>query len=210
VVSYSIRSYAIDLAATVPTSALPLVVIALAGPASTAYYALGALAGGVASGIGRAAIVSLFAEGSHEPDQLALLSRRALAFAMALLLPITACALILAEPVLAVFGSAYASEGAWNLRLQVLSVLPSTIAMAFISVLRVRERLAPVFAIIALGCAVTLALAYFLVARLGVSGGGLAVLLGQIAMLVVVSPWLSRLLRSSRAPNRLLEGHGPT
>jgi O-antigen/teichoic acid export membrane protein len=207
VVTYSIRSYAIELAATVPTSAMPLIVISLVGPASTAYYALGALAGGVASGIGRAAIVSLFAEGSHEPDHLAFLSRKALTFAMALLLPITACALIFAEPVLAVFGAGYATEGAWNLRLQVLSVLPSTFAMAFVSVLRVRERLAPIFGIVVLGCAVTLAFAFLLVARLGVSGGGLAILLGQIAMLVVVTPWLSRLLRSSRAANRHDEGH---
>lgn len=198
VVRYSVKSYTIDLATTVPTSLMPLIVINLGGPASAAYYALGALAGAVATGVARAATTSLFAEGAHEPDQLAVLNRRALKFAMAILLPITACAAVFAEPVLAIFGVGYAAEGAWNLRLQVLSVLPSTFVMSFLAVLRVRERLALVFGITFVGCAVTVSLASVLVARLGVSGGGVAVVVGQVMMLVVVTPWLVRLLQSSR------------
>jgi O-antigen/teichoic acid export membrane protein len=204
VVRYSIKSYATDLAVTVPTSLIPLIVIGLIGQASTAYYALGALAGAVAIGISRAAAMSLFAEGSHNPDQLAALSRRALSFAMALLFPIAALAFILAEPVLAIFGAGYAAEGAWNLRLQVLSVLPSALVMVFLVVLQVRQQLALVFGITLFGCAVTVSLAPVLVGRLGVSGGGAAILVGQITMLVVVTPWLVRLLRSSRPASSTL------
>ena len=159
----------------------PLMVLNLIGPASTAFYVVGALAGGVATGMAQAATTSLFAEGSHDPSQLAVMSRRALTFAMALLL-ITVCAFMFAEPVLAIFGDGYAAEGAWNLRLQVLSVLPSTFVMAFLVVLRVRERLGLVFGITFAGSVVTALLASVLVARWGVSGGGAAILVGQTTM----------------------------
>ena len=198
VVRFSLENYAVDLVSTIPASLMPLILIGALGEAPTAYYVVGALAGTVAATIARGATVALFAEGSRDQEQIAALSRRAILFAMALLVPVTAAALVLAEPVLAILGPGYAAEGTWNLRLQVLSALPATLVMVHLVILRIQGRLRTVFAITLLGSVVTVLLASALVESLGVSGGGLAILAGQLLMASVVARALTRQLRRAR------------
>lgn len=197
VTRYSMKNLANDLAETVPASVMPLLVMGILGPQSVAYYALGALAGGVGIGVARAAATSLFAEGSHEQTRMSHLLRHSLRLSMLLVLPIVGCALVFTEPVLFLFGPEYATAGSWNLRLQVVSVIPATFVLAYFSVMRVRARLGYVFTVTMVGCLTTLVAAPILLTHMGVSGGGAAMLLGQTIMLAVVLPAIVQLLRFS-------------
>jgi O-antigen/teichoic acid export membrane protein len=158
------------------TSALPLLVIAAAGPEESAVFfvawsissALDFIATGTAS--------SFLVEGAGREDRANTYRRAAARRAALLLVPAVVATILLAGPLLSVFGEEY-RDVQWALVVLCLAAVPRMFLLLRIAFLRVQRRVATVVALQALGC----------VSMLGLSAVGLAMGGGS---LWVATSWL--------------------
>ena len=176
VVRYSAGNYFIDLVVSLPQTAMPLLIVALLGAAPSAYFSVGMLAALVGYTVSRASAASLQAESARCPESTLPNMTRALRFTLIQTIPLTVAAWVLAEPMLGLFGSAYAAEGAWPLRVLVASSLPLTVGSAYSAVCRARARLAELFMVSLAAAVLSLVVAIALIEPLGLVGPALGML----------------------------------
>jgi O-antigen/teichoic acid export membrane protein len=161
------------------TALMPVVVLALAGTTSTAWYSMAwmiALPLFLMSINGGAALVVAGAREEHRLDQYA---RQALRQTLLLIVP-TALALPVAAPlVLRLFGAQYAAGATSTLRLLSLAAIPNAVVALAVSTRRVRRDMGGVVALTASQCGLVLALGVVLLRRGGVAGVGAAWLLAS-------------------------------
>jgi O-antigen/teichoic acid export membrane protein len=134
-------NYALTLAERAPGLVLPIVVTQVLTPAANStWYAVWMMAWVVYT-LPISAGLTLFAEGSNRPAQLAQATRAAVR--VALLVGIVSSLLIgsLAHFVLSLLGSAYGATGAAPLRILLLAFVPITFVQAYYASSRARRRL---------------------------------------------------------------------
>jgi O-antigen/teichoic acid export membrane protein len=189
---FSFGHTAVALTASVPDFFVPLLVLRYLDEAANAYYyaawTIGFSARLLALNLGNALTV----EGSYAVASLHRLLRSTLLLSVALLGPVVVVLLAGAGVVLQVFGSDYADAATPLLRYYAVSLVPFTLAAFVVAFDRVRERVAAAFTITAVGSALTIGLDFVLIPRMGISGAGLAWLIGQGAAAVVALVTLSR------------------
>lgn len=169
------------------TLSLPIVVTALAGASANAYFyqawtiatALHLISGNMAT--------SLTVEGAADQARLGGYGRSALIGLLRLLVLPVAALVTLAPVILHLFGPDYAAEGATTLRLLALAALPNAVIALYLGMARVRRRMAEVFLVQALSCALVLGLSALLLPRLGITGVGLAWLTSQGVVAILLS-----------------------
>jgi O-antigen/teichoic acid export membrane protein len=140
-------NYALTLAERAPGLALPIVVTQVLTPAANStWYAVWMMAWVVYT-LPISAGLTLFAEGSNRPAQLAEATRAAVR--VALLVGIGASLLIgaLAHFSLSLLGSAYGATGAAPLRILLLAFVPITFVQAYYAGSRARRRLGEAVAV---------------------------------------------------------------
>lgn len=185
----------------------PLLVIHELGAKSNAYFYLPWLISTSLALLTNNLSVSLVVEGSLDPRQLALQTRRALQQCVRLIMPISAVILIAAPLILRVFGKDYAAHGTSVLRLLALGLIPTSISTIAIGTARVRDHVGVIIAT-QLGLAViVLGLGLVFLRMIGLSGLGLSWLIGQSASAAALSwlelrPTLSRRVRRRRRRRR--------
>ncbi len=133
--------------------------------------------------------VSLVVEGSLDPRQLALQTRRALGQFVRLLLPVSAVILIAAPLILRVFGKQYATHGTSLLRLLALALIPTSISVIAIGTARVRDHVGVIIATQFGLAVIVLGLGFVFLRTIGLTGLGLSWLIGQSASAAALS-WL--------------------
>ena len=131
--------------------------------------------------------VSLVVEGSLDPAQLALQTRRALRQFIRLLLPISLVLLVAGPWVLEIFGPRYAAHGGSLLRLLALGLIPASISIIAIGVARVRGRVGVIIATQVSIAVVVVGLGAVFLRVVGLTGFGLSWLIAQTA----AAWWLS-------------------
>jgi O-antigen/teichoic acid export membrane protein len=147
--------------------------------------------------------VSLVVEGSLDPRELTLQTRRALRQFIRLLLPISAVLLVGAPYILRVFGKDYASHGASLLRLLALGLVPASISIIAIGVARVQDHVRTIIATQFVLAVLVLSLGAVFIRAIGLEGFGLSWLIAQ----TVAAVWLARReLRPVVKPPRRLRG----
>jgi O-antigen/teichoic acid export membrane protein len=124
---YSLGNYISSCLNLVPLLVIPIVVLDRTGPAAAAAYFIAFQVATVINAISYAVGESLFAEGSHAQESLQALMRRSARILAAVLTPAVGAVVLLAGPVLMVFGDTYAATASSTLI--VLAV--SAFAVAF-------------------------------------------------------------------------------
>ncbi len=183
---FALTNYAATVLLVAPALLLPLLVVNVVGPESTAYYYVASSVSGLLTMIPGAVSMSLFAHGSHDDGQLVQHTRESIKVILTLLVPAIAAVFLLGDKVLLLFGRSYSEQGTRLLWVLAVSTLPLTVNVLFFSVSRVRQRMEAVIGCTAWILAVTLTLSVVLLPRLGLLGAGVAWFAAQASVAVVI------------------------
>jgi O-antigen/teichoic acid export membrane protein len=180
-----------------------LVAIRASDVRSTAYFYMAWMVGGVLDLVGVSMSMSLTVEGSFDGSTLALNCRKALRKIASILLPCAALTALLAHWALGLFGPGYAAHGAPILELLAVATLPRTVTEVYLGALRAQSRTSLIAVIQGGRCVLMLGLTAFLVGTMGPIGAGLAAVVSQGVVAVLIIPGLWRVVIGDRAPKTL-------
>jgi O-antigen/teichoic acid export membrane protein len=168
------------------TQLLPLLVLRMEGSNAVAHFALPWM---IMTSMQLAIpniMNSMIVEASRGPAQLAMYSRQAFKQIARILIPGVVFLLVSAPYVLNIFGKSYASESITLLRLLVLA-LPSQILIGlYLGIARVRRSIGGAIAVQATIFVMGLSLSYFFIARFSITGVGMAWLISQTVVAIVL------------------------
>ncbi len=171
----------------VPTTILPVIVAQVAGPTANAYFSLAWVVANtlflMSAGMGS----SLVAEAATDPGCLPSDSRKTFARCLMVVGPAAALIVVTAPLILALFGSRYADGGATLLRLLALSAIPNCANAVAVSVARAQRRMAVVVGLLASLCSLVVGLSMVLLHTQGITGVGVAWLVGQSMVALAVA-----------------------
>jgi len=177
--SFSLGNYAANLMWALPGLIFPFMIINLTSPTQNAYFSMCWSIANIIFTIPVSISLSLFAEGSYDATKLKENVRMSLKLALLITIPAVVLVLIMSPYLLLLFGSSYSEEGARLLRLLTLSALPLTINYIFLSIKRIQIQTRKVMALSSFIAAASLLVGYFLLLRMGINGIGVAWLIGQ-------------------------------
>jgi O-antigen/teichoic acid export membrane protein len=177
-----------------------LVAVRTADVRLTAYFYMAWMMGGVLDLVGVNMSMSLTVEGSFDAATLALNSRKALRKIASILLPCAALVGLLAPVGLSLFGPGYAAHGAPVLELLAIAALPRAVTEVYLGALRAQSRTSLVAIIQGARCVMMLGLTVFLADSMGPLGAGVAALVSQGGVALLILPGLWRVLAGRGAP----------
>lgn len=181
------------------TTLLPLIVTEQLGVRATAYFFMPWM---ITNGLFQVALnmaTSLTVEAVTDQTQVGIYCYRALQQTARLVIPAVGLLLVGAAPLLTVFGSEYAAEGALLLRLATLAALPNMLVMLYIGYARVKNRVGSIIFFQAIQALPLLAMSYLWLAHWGIGSIGFALLLTQSgAALLVLWTDLRAVLQQGR------------
>jgi O-antigen/teichoic acid export membrane protein len=169
---YSTGNYLASLFATAPALILPIMVVNLIGAAYNAYFYVAWMIAGLLFAIPLAVSQSLFAEGAHFEDKLAVNVGRAFKLIFSLLVPAALLLWLLGNWLLSLFGEGYALNGLMLLQILVLSSLFIGVNHVYNSVIRVEGRIRELALIFGFTAAAVLLGSYFVLPKTGIIGIG--------------------------------------
>lgn len=154
------------------TTALPLLVISLAGPEESAVFYVAWTLGAALDFIATGTASSFLVEGAAHPDTAIAYRHAAAKRATLLLAPALVGTALLADPLLWFFGQEY-RQARWAVVLLCLAALPRMLLLLRLAHLRIQRRISTVVWLQALGCAAMLSLST-LALQLGLGSTGVA------------------------------------
>ncbi len=186
IVRFVMGDYFGSLAWIATISLLPIVVLEQVGPVASAHfylawnitYALYLVSGNMG--------MSLVTEAARDEAKLNLYSYQVLQRTVPLVAAAVALIIIGAPAILRLYGASYASEGATLLRLLSLSAIPYTFVSVYLSMVRVQGKIYKVTLVLAALCAIVLVSSYLLLKPYGITGVGVAWLLGQSTVMLAL------------------------
>jgi O-antigen/teichoic acid export membrane protein/aminoglycoside phosphotransferase len=168
------------------TTLMPVIVVAIAGPTTNAYFSLAWMIVVPVEAISASMGVALVAAAAGDPRRLPEFACKVLSRTARLTVPAGVILAIAAPYVMEVFGRRYATHGAVTLSLLALSMIPNTVTALYTSVYRVQRRMRAVVALQAGLCGSVLLLAPLLLLAMGIAGVGLAWLVCQSVVAVAL------------------------
>lgn len=174
---------------------VPVVVAATIGPSVNAYFYIAWMIGGTLDLFAVNMATSLTVEGAFNAAAIAANTRAALWRTMLVLVPIAVTVALAAPFALRLFGPQYAAHGALILQLLAVATLPKALTEMYLGALRAQSRASRIALIQVIRAAMILVLAFTLTPVIGTVGAGIAVLVSQFAVAVIVGPGLLALLR---------------
>jgi O-antigen/teichoic acid export membrane protein len=177
---------------TLSTMSLPILVVSQAGEAAGAYFYTAWTIGYAFDLMLLNMGTSLTVEGSIDQQKLDAYARSALIHVLQLLAVPMLVVLAAAPLLLSIYGSAYSDAGTTLLRVLVLAAVPRAVNALYLSRARVQRHIGKIVLVQAAGCIMVLTLGFFLLRGVGITGIGIAWLLSQTILAVVIL--LSRIL----------------
>jgi aminoglycoside phosphotransferase (APT) family kinase protein len=171
---------------TAPLIVLPLMVLVRDGATSTAYYSVPWAMAYALYLVGRNAAAQLPAEDAADGIRLNMRSWRGFVRSARLVVPVAVLLAVGAPYLLRLFGPGYAAEGTVLLRLVCLSAIPHLVVASYLGVLRAQQRTRVLILVAALLSLFVLAFSHLLFDLYGINGIGLAWLVSQTAVALVV------------------------
>jgi O-antigen/teichoic acid export membrane protein len=168
------------------TTLVPIIVFQEAGPAANAYYSLSWVMVLPLYTIGASMGSSLVVSAVFDAGILRTLSYRMLLQTSLLVVPLTIVLVIGAPYILRIFGEDYAEHGTSVLRLLALAALPGTINTMYANVARVQRRVSRVAMIFGAQALIVLGLTWVLLKPYGLTAAGMAWVIAQSAVAIVV------------------------
>jgi O-antigen/teichoic acid export membrane protein len=202
--NYIAGHHSINIGNFAPWWLLPVFVTIQVSSAATAYFYATWRICGILSLISPSVASALTAEGAHSPEQLWRIAARSQRTIMMLLIPACVLLALTGKWILGAFGAAYAEEGLVLLLLFTLASLPDSIMDVWVAVLRVEGRLR-FGAWLQLGTAgLALALSWFLLPGMGITGAGVGWIVSRIVGVALVG-WDYRRQRRERGADGTLD-----
>jgi O-antigen/teichoic acid export membrane protein len=171
---YFAADYVISIAWVSATNLMPVIVTAVAGATTNAYYALAWAVAVPLYALVMALSTALLLHGTRDPAALPALARKAGRQAGMVVVPLVVGMVALAPWLLRLFGAQYADHSTTLLRLLVAGVLPYLALSLTMSMARVRRRLRPAVAALIAQAVLALGSVAPLLHALGVVGAGVA------------------------------------
>lgn len=205
--AYLSADYFSSLLWTATTSLLPLVVLAVVGAAESAFFYLSWTIAYTLYLLSRVLGMSLVTEGARAPQRLYEFALRTLAQCGKIVVPLALVVALLSPLILRVLGSQYASGASLLLPLLVLSAIPNVVITTFLSAARVQKRMRAVVVVTAAMSLSVMGLSVLFLDWYGLTGVGVAWLVAQSAVAVVLlatelrAVWLPR-VPFHRLPHR--------
>jgi O-antigen/teichoic acid export membrane protein len=186
------------------TNLVPVVVAATIGPSVNAYFYMAWMIGGTLDLFAVNMATSLTVEGAFDAATIAENCRSALRRTLLVIVPVAVAVACGAPLALRMFGPQYAAHGARILELLAIATLPKVLTEMYLGALRAQSRTSKIALIQGIRAALILGLAFTLTPVMGTVGAGIAVLVSQVTVAVIVAPGLLALLRrrSARAVPR--------
>jgi len=178
-----------------PQLILPVMVINTLGATSNAYFYIAWTMANTLLAIPLATSTSLFAEGAHQIAHISRDFTRSLKLTAVLLLPAIAIILVIGEQLLLLFGSEYSASGTGLLWLIVPATLPASLNLLYLGTARVLKRLKDIVLVTMLIAVGTLGLSCLLLPRLGTPGAGIAWLVSQTLVALMLLPKIRNIIR---------------
>lgn len=193
---FSFVNYLSVLLWSAPAYLLPLIIVNLLGAEANAYFYIAWSVGGMLFVIPSSVSTSLFAEGSSEVERLGLNIWRSLRMILIIIVPAIVLALIFADKLLLLIGPSYSENGTTLLRLLAISTFPLAINVVYLSVKRVEKKPKVIIGLTLIMALLTLGLSFLLLPRLQINGVGVAWIISQsiIALIVGIDWFFKRLL----------------
>ncbi len=197
-IRFAAGDYLGSLFALTYISLLPVLVISQAGPVAAAHFYIVWVIASSLQVLPAFMVTSLVVDTAGDPSTFHRQGRRMLIGMARLLVPTCLLLVVFAPIVLAVFGPTY-QDATLLLRLLVLSVIPYGVNMLFVGRARLRVSARRIVVVQGAVAGIVLGLTVLLIPRLGIDGVGIACLIGQGAVaLVLLATDLRPLLRSPR------------
>jgi O-antigen/teichoic acid export membrane protein len=175
---FSFGNYIADFLNTAPNYILPLMVLGILGAEANAYFYIAFTISMMVFMIPVAVAMSLFAEGSNEPEKLRINTIKSIKFTFILLLPLLAIILLFGDKILLLFGKAYSENAFTLLSILALSSIPLAVTEVYIAIKRVQKDVKPIIYLFAFTTIIILGASYLLTPRIGLIGAGTGWLLG--------------------------------
>ncbi len=183
---YLSADYFASLLWTGTTSLLPLVVLAIAGPKQSAYFYLSWTIAYAIYLLSRNLGMSLVTEGARAPQRLYEFALRTLAQSGKIVVPLAIAVAALSPLILRLLGPDYARGASIVLPLLVLSAIPNVVITTFLSAARVQRRMRAVVVVTATMALSVMGLSVVLLDRYGLTGVGVAWLVAQSFIAIVL------------------------
>jgi O-antigen/teichoic acid export membrane protein len=184
IVRFAAPDYLAALMWLAATTLMPVIVVAISGATSNAYFSLAWMIVLPVAAASASMGVALVARSAAEPRRLPEYARGVMRRMVRLTVPV-AVALALASPlVLRLFGPEYAAHGSLTLSLLALMTIPNTVTALYTSMYRAQRRMRAVVTLQFALCGSVLLLAPLMLGVMGIAGVGLAWLVCQTIVAV--------------------------
>ena len=183
---YSTGNYFVSILAATPSFILPIMIVNILSGEQNAYFYVAWTIAAIPFSIPGAASQSLFAEGSHFENELGINARRALRFALVLLVPTIILLVVLGKWLLLAFGASYSSNALTLLWILGASSIFVGINSVYYSILLVRHRIRELLVLRGLITLVVLVASAFVMRTIGIVGIGYAWLGAQALVSIYV------------------------
>ena len=184
---YSMGNYFVSILAATPPFILPIMIVRILPVEQNAYFYVAWTIAAIPFSIPGAASQSLFAEGSHFEDGLNINARRALKFALVLLVPTIILLVVLGKWLLLAFGSSYSSNALTLLWILGGSSIFVGINSVYYSILLVRRKIRELLVLRGLITLAVLVASALVMRKIGIVGIGYAWLGAQALVSVYVA-----------------------
>lgn len=186
IVHYAGGLYAGFMFSAASVRLLPLIVLQVVGSSAAAFFTLPWMIMTSVQLVIPSMMGSLTVEASREQHKLVEYSHKAFAQTARLLIPAVLLVVAAAPYLLQSFGQTYAAESALLLRLLALAIVPQIISGLYFGIARTQRSVAGIIAVHASLFVMNLILSYFFLSRFGITGVGMAWLISQTVVAVVL------------------------
>ncbi len=184
---YSVGNYFASILAATPSFILPIMIVNILSGEQNAYFYVAWTIAAIPFSIPGAASQSLFAEGSHFEEELSINARKALRFALILLVPAIILLVGLGKWLLLLFGSSYSSNALTLLWILGASSIFVGINSVYYTILLVRHRIRELLVLRGLITLAVLVASAFAMRAIGIVGIGYAWLGAQALVSIYVA-----------------------
>jgi O-antigen/teichoic acid export membrane protein len=191
---YVAGNYAVAIFANMSSALMPILIVQIAGPTANAHFYLAWV---LASALQIAAAnmsTSLTVEGAANLDQLEEHRQRALMGISRIVIPFAALLVVGAPLILQVMGPGYSENATVLMQLLAISALPNIYNMVYVGLARVQNRIWSVVYVYGANAVMVLGLSIVFLPLFGITGVGLAWVISQtsIALVLLSLPKLKR------------------
>jgi len=186
IMHFSIGNYISRIFYMAPGAIFPLLIVNTMSPEATAYFYMAWAIAGILFVIPVVTTLSLFAEGSHNPEELSKNVIKAIKLMFVLLIPAILLLIFFGDKILLAFGRRYSEEGFELLQVFSVSAIPLSLNLLYVAVKRVQIKVKSIVYTYVSMAIFTIGISYILMAEIGLIGVGMGWFLGQTIVAISI------------------------